>query len=98
MLHQVFYCKVWAIIEPLVNLNPEAVRNYVDAGNLAGYAEGVRDFRNPMLIGSTDEATTIYADVHPDDEQTKRRELLGTRVSELLGFMGLETEVRQPQA
>jgi len=84
-----------AAITPPVDLNPEAVRNYIDAGNFDRRGDGLAPLQNPMLVGSTSEATIIRAGVVPGDEKTAQRELFGTRVSELLGFMGLETEVRQ---
>ena len=83
-----------ATIEPPVpGLNPEAVTRYIGSGNWQGTEEGMRPLENVLLVGSSEEATTIYAAVCPDDDQAHTRHLLAARTSELLGFMGIQTEI-----
>jgi len=65
-------------------------------GQLAGTEQGIGHFNTVALLGSSAEATVVYAGVTPSDEQAKRKEVLASRVSEYLGLMGLETEIRQP--
>ncbi len=84
-----------ATVEPPVpDLNPEAVTRYIGSGKWNGPPRGgIQPLGNVLLVGSTEDATTIYASVQPGDPQHQGRELFASRTSEFLGFMGIETTV-----
>lgn len=87
-----------ADIVPPVDLEQEAVRRYVKSGNLDGADKGSSDYPipplvNPLLIGSTDK-TSIYAGIeYGYENRPEVRDLLTGRVSELLGYLGVEAEI-----
>lgn len=66
---------------------------YVGSGNWQGFTEEVQRLKDVQLVGRSEDATVIYAGVHPHDGQENNRALLAGRISELLGFMGVESEI-----
>ena len=86
-----------ADIEPPVSLTETAVQNYIQHGNLAGFADNhSQQLLNPMLIGSSEKRTSIYATVEYGSETGQQApELMAERVQQLLGHLGLESVIKK---
>src|SRR6266567_4275535 len=80
-------------IRPPVQLNPDAVRQYLMVGDLDAldptFLEGNNDVdvKNAVLLGSTAEQTTIYASVEKEGSNLFAEQAANDTVK-LLQFMG----------
>lgn len=89
-----------ATIEPPINLNPEAVKHYIGAGNLLVSEEfdNDNDLSDVVLVGSTEEATTIFATIADYiDDYNQLKDQMAERTVGLLNLLGAEAIVGNVQ-
>jgi hypothetical protein len=90
-------------IRPPVQLNPDAVRQYLMFGTLEAlgpaFWEGNDnlDIKNAVLLGSTAEQTTIYASIDKESSESLAQQVANDTV-ELLRFMGARAIIDNPPA
>jgi len=88
-------------IRPPVQLNPDAVRQYLMFGTLEAldpaFWEGndVADVKNAVLLGSTAEQTTIFASVDKEASKVLAEQAADDTV-QLLQFMGATAMIDNP--
>jgi hypothetical protein len=88
-------------IWPPVQLNPDAVRQYLMSGNLDALDPAFLEnndnleVKNAILLGSTDEQTTIYASVEKEASNLFAEQAANDTVK-LLQFMGAAAMIDQP--
>lgn len=80
-------------IEPPVDVSEEAVARYIRHGNLEGApSEDNESLVNPMLLGSNAQ-TRVYVELSPGYGVEEAEELFGKRITELLGYLGVESQI-----
>ena len=85
-----------AAIEPPIDINPEVVSRVIKDGALDPNivkGQGHPLFSEALLIGSSEERTTIYArlysSVRSDRERHEQYQVFAHRTVELLGLLGI---------
>ncbi len=88
-------------IRPPVQLNPDAMRQYLMVGDLDALdpaffeANDDADVKNAVLLGSTAEQTTIYASVEKEGSNLFAEQAANDTVK-LLQFMGATAMIDNP--
>jgi hypothetical protein len=84
-------------IRPPVDLNPDAVVRYFTHGDLDPYDPDPEDVvKDVVLIGSSEEQTTIYASVDIT-ERDRLRKNLGESTVRLMGLMKMQATLLPEQ-